>query len=60
MAGSFPGKRTLSLAVYMYYESFSNGAWAYGSAVAVVLGAMVISVSAALAVLQSRVEKSIR
>jgi multiple sugar transport system permease protein len=60
MAGDYPGKRTLSLAVYMYYESFSNGAWAYGSAVAVVLGAMVIAVSAALAVLQSRVEKSIR
>lgn len=60
MAGDYPGKRTLSLAVYMYYESFSNGAWAYGSAVAVVLGAMVIGVSAALAVVQSRVEKSIR
>ena len=57
MASSFPGKRTLSLAVYMYYESFSNGAWAYGSAVAVVLGAMVITVSAMLAVIQSRVEK---
>jgi multiple sugar transport system permease protein len=60
MATSFPGKRTLSLAVYMYYESFSNGAWAYGSAVAVVLSGMVITVSAALAVLQSRVEKNIR
>ena len=60
MASSFPGKRTLSLAVYMYYESFSNGAWAYGSAVAVVLGAMVIAVSAGLAIVQSRVEKRIR
>jgi len=60
MAGDYPGKRTLSLAVYMYYESFSNGGWAYGSAVAVVLGAMVIAVSAGLAVLQSRVEKRIR
>ncbi|HZY67736.1 MAG TPA: sugar ABC transporter permease [Devosia sp.] len=60
MAGDYPGKRTLSLAVYMYYESFSNGAWAYGSAVAVVLGAMVITVSAVLAYVQSRVEKSIR
>jgi len=60
MASDFPGKRTLSLAVYMYYESFSNGAWAYGSAVAVVLGAMVIAVTAALAVLQARVEKNIR
>ena len=60
MAGDYPGKRTLSLAVYMYYESFSNGGWAYGSAVAVVLGAMVIAVSAALAYVQSRVEKNIR
>lgn len=60
MAGDYPGKRTLSLAVYMYYESFSNGAWAYGSAVAVVLGAMVIAVSAALAVIQARVSRNIR
>ena len=60
MAGDYPGKRTLSLAVYMYYESFSNGAWAYGSAVAVVLGAMVIAVSALLAVVQARVSRNIR
>jgi len=60
MAGSYPAKRTLSLAVYMYYESFSNGAWAYGSAIAVVLGTMVIGVSALLAVVQSRVSKNIR
>lgn len=60
MAGDYPGKRTLSLAVYMYYESFSNGAWAYGSAVAVVLGAMVILVSSLLAIVQSRVTKNIR
>lgn len=60
MAGSYPAKRTLSLAVYMYYESFSNGAWAYGSAIAVVLGSMVISVSALLAIVQSRVSKNIR
>jgi len=44
----------------MYYESFSNGAWAYGSAVAVVLGAMVIAVSALLAVVQARVSRNIR
>jgi ABC-type sugar transport system permease subunit len=60
MASDYPGKRTLSLAVYMYYESFSNGGWAYGSAVAVVLGFMVIVVSALLAWLQARVEKNIR
>jgi ABC-type sugar transport system permease subunit len=44
----------------MYYESFSNGAWAYGSAIAVVLGAMVIVVSSLLAVIQSRVSRNIR
>ena len=60
MASSFPGKRTLSLAVYMYYESFSNASWAYGAAIAVVLGGMVLVVSAVLAVLQSYVEKRIR
>jgi len=60
MASDYPGKRTLSLAVYMYYESFSNGGWAYGSAIAVVLGIMVIVVSALLAWLQARVEKRIR
>jgi ABC-type sugar transport system permease subunit len=60
MASDYPGKRTLSLAVYMYYESFSNGGWAYGSAIAVVLGIMVIAVSAFLAWLQARIEKQIR
>jgi ABC-type sugar transport system permease subunit len=60
MASDYPGKRTLSLAVYMYYESFSNGGWAYGSAIAVVLGIMVIVVSAFLAWLQARIEKRIR
>ena len=60
MASSYPAKRTLSLAVYMYYESFSNGGWAYGSAIAVVLSSIVIAVSAGLAILQSRVEKRIR
>jgi multiple sugar transport system permease protein len=60
MASDFPGKRTLSLAVYMYYESFGKGAWAYGAAVAVVLGSIVILVSAFLAVVQSRVTKRIQ
>lgn len=60
MASNYPGKRSLSLAVYMYYESFSKGGWAYGSAIAVVLGGMVITVSAGLALLQARVERRIR
>jgi ABC-type sugar transport system permease subunit len=44
----------------MYYESFGKGAWAYGAAVAVVLGSIVILVSAFLAVVQSRVTKRIQ
>ena len=59
MAADYPGKRTLSLAVYMYYESFSKSSWAYGSAIAVVLGAMVIIVSWILASLQNRVQQRI-
>lgn len=60
MAGDFPGKRSLSLAVYMYFESFSKNSWAFGAAIAVVLSAMVITVSWALAVIQSRIETRIR
>ena len=60
MASGFPGKRSLSLAVYMYFESFAKGAWAYGAAIAVALSAMVISVSAVLAWLQARVERRLR
>ena len=60
MASDYPGKRTLSLAVYMYYETFSKSGWAYGSAIAVVLSSMVIVVTWALATLQSRVQDRIR
>ena len=59
-AADYPGKRTLSLAVYMYFESFGKGAWAYGAAVAVVLGSIVIVASAILAVIQARVTKRIQ
>lgn len=60
MAASYPGQRTLSLAVYMYYETFSNSSWAYGAAIAVALSAMVLAVSWALAAAQGRVERRIR
>lgn len=59
MAADYPGKRTLSLAVYMYYETFSKSGWAYGSAIAVVLSSMVIVVSWILASLQNRVQERI-
>ena len=60
MGSDYPGKRSLSLAVYMYFESFSKGGWALGCAVAVVLGATVIGATALLACLQSYVEKRVR
>lgn len=60
MATGYPGQRTLSLAVYMYYETFGKSSWAYGAAIAVVLSAMVVVVSWALTTMQSRVEQRIR
>ncbi|QQA43633.1 carbohydrate ABC transporter permease [Pelagovum pacificum] len=60
MANGYPAQRSLSLAVYMYYETFSNSRWAYGAAIAVMLSALVILVSWLLTVMQSRVEDRIR
>jgi len=60
MATGYPGQRTLSLAVYMYYETFAKSSWAYGAAIAVVLSTMVVLVSWALTTIQSRVEERIR
>lgn len=60
MATGYPAQRTLSLAVYMYYETFGKSSWAYGASIAVVLSAMVVVVSWALTTMQSRVEQRIR
>lgn len=60
MGTSFPGQRTLSLAVYMYFEAFQKGSWAFGSAIAVIIGAVVLSVTWVQAILQSRVDKMTR
>jgi len=60
MGANYPGQRTLSLAVYMYFEAFQKGSWAYGSAIAVVIGAVVLSVTWLQAVLQHRVDRMVR
>ena len=60
MGANYPSQRTLSLAVYMYFEAFQKGAWAYGSAIAVVIGAVVLSITWLQAVLQSRVDRMVR
>ena len=57
MGAANPELRTLSLAVFMYFEAFQKGSWAYGSAIAVVIGVVVLSVTWIQALLQHRVEK---
>lgn len=53
----YPRRSTLTLAVHQYWESFRAGYWAYGSATAVVLGLVALTVSWSLATLQQRVDK---
>lgn len=48
MAQSYAGKRQWSLTVYMFYEGFSNNAWGFASAIAVVLGLIVLVITWAL------------
>ena len=57
MGAANPELRTLSLAVFMYFEAFQKGAWAYGAAIAVVIGVVVLSVTWIQTLLQHRVEK---
>lgn len=57
MAKDYPGKRTLSLTVYMYVEAFEKSSWAYASAIAVILGIIVLCVTWAQAILQDRIER---
>jgi ABC-type sugar transport system permease subunit len=60
MGAAYPGQRSLSLAVYMYFEAFQKGSWAYGSAVAVVIGLVVLCVTWVQAALQQRVDRMVR
>ena len=60
MGTSYPGQRTLSLAVFMYFEAFQKGSWAFGSAIAVVIGAVVLSVTWIQVLLQHRVDRMTR
>lgn len=60
MARDFPGKRTLSLTVYMYVEAFDRSSWAYASAIAVVLGIIVLSVTWLQVVLQNRIDRMMK
>jgi multiple sugar transport system permease protein len=57
MGISYPGQRTLSLAVNMYFEGFGKGSWAYSAAIAVLLGGISIGVTWMQAYLQARAEQ---
>lgn len=60
MGVPYPGQRTLSLAVFMYFEAFQKGAWAFGSAIAVVIGIVVLSVTWIQAAMQNRIDKMMK
>ena len=57
MGTPYPGQRTLSLAVFMYFEAFQKGSWAFGSAIAVVIGIVVLSVTWIQAAMQGRIDR---
>jgi len=57
MRTPYPGQRTLSLAVFMYFEAFQKGSWAFGSAIAVVIGVVVLSVTWIQAAMQGRIDR---
>lgn len=60
MGAGYPGQRTLSLVVFMYFEAFQKGGWAFGGAVAVVIGVLVLLVTWVQALLQARAERMVR
>lgn len=60
MGSSYPQQRTLSLAVFMYFEAFQKGGWAFGATVAVVIGAVVLAVTWVQTLLQARVDRMVR
>ena len=60
MGAGYPGQRTLSLVVYMYFEAFQKGGWAFGGAVAVVIGVLVLLVTWVQALLQAKAERMVR
>ncbi len=60
MGAAYPGLRTLSLAIFMYFEAFQKGGWSFGSAAAVIIGFIVLCVTWLQAWLQHRVDRSLR
>lgn len=60
MGRDYPNPSSLTLAIHQYWESFRSGHWAYGAAVAVILGGIALVVTLFQVILQHRVESRIR
>lgn len=60
MGRDFPNRSTLTLAVHQYWESFRSSRWAYGAAVAVILGGIALAITWIQAWLQQRLEERAR
>lgn len=60
MGRDYPNRSTLTLALHQYWESFRSSHWAYGAAVAVILGAIALSITWVQAWLQQRLEERAR
>jgi ABC-type sugar transport system permease subunit len=57
MGRDYPSRSTLTLSVNQYWESFRANQWAYGSAIAVVLGFFALGVTWIQTILQHRLER---
>lgn len=60
MGSSYPQQRTLSLAVFMYFEAFQKSNWAFAAATAVVIGGVVLAVTWLQTLLQARIDRMVR
>ena len=60
MGRDYPTRSTLTLAIHQYWESFRSGRWAYGAAVAVILGVIALAITWLQALLQQRLEERSR
>ena len=58
MGRDYPDPSTLTLAIHQYWESFRANHWAYGAAVAVLLGLLVLLITWVQVALQQRHERA--
>ncbi|HTW28192.1 MAG TPA: sugar ABC transporter permease [Acetobacteraceae bacterium] len=60
MGRDYPDPSTLTLAIHQYWESFRANHWAYGAAVAVILGGIALLITWLQVVLQHRYERTLQ